>query len=133
MKLGKLEGAGGTPGGIGDFFMGLLMSCGGAYMILDRLTVSSHFYLPWFDQGRGAFGPVFSVFLIGLFFLFFNGRSWLGWGLTAAGLMMIFWGVISSLELYFRPTSMLHTIIMFGMLFGGMGLVARSLQPYANS
>jgi hypothetical protein len=126
----KFKGVGGTPGGVGDFIMGLVMSSWGGYMILERLTVHSHFYLPWFGASRDGFGPVFSIFLIGVFFLFLDGKSKLGWGFTLAGVALILWGVINSLHLYFQQTSMLHTAIMFGLLFGGLGLIVKSLRPY---
>lgn len=60
--------------------------------------------------------------------LFFNGRSLIGWGLLGAGLLIIFAGVIANLQIYFRQTSLFDTLIMFGLLAGGVGLVARSLR-----
>ncbi len=32
---GKLKGAGGTPGGIMKFLVGLVMMCGGFYLLLN--------------------------------------------------------------------------------------------------
>ena len=42
-----LRGAGGSTGGIGLFFIGLLMMCGGFYLLLNSITVSSHFGLAY--------------------------------------------------------------------------------------
>ena len=38
-----MRGAGGTSGGLGHFFIGLAMMCGGFYMLLNAITVSSNF------------------------------------------------------------------------------------------
>jgi hypothetical protein len=35
------------------------------------------------------------------------------------------------LRIYFEPTSLFNTLTMLVLLAGGLGLVARSLKPYA--
>ena len=66
---------------------------------------------------------------MGIGCLFFNGRSFPGWFLTGAGAVIIFVGILTHLEIYFRPTSLFNTILMLVLLVGGLGLVARSLRP----
>jgi hypothetical protein len=61
--------------------------------------------------------------------LFFNGRSVLGWALTAIGTLIILAGIVANLHLYFQPTSLFDTLLMLGLLAGGLGLIARSLRP----
>jgi uncharacterized protein len=51
--------------------------------------------------------------------------------LTVGGAVIIFAGVLVNLQIYFRPTSLYNTIVMLVLLAGGLGLVARSLRPYA--
>jgi len=126
----KFEGAGGTSGGVGEFLVGLLTACAGAYMVLNQVQISARFTYNMFGSRHDAFGPVFTVFLLGLFFLFWDGRSKLGWVLTCGGLTLMFWGVIQSLEVSYRTTTGMNTIIMFGLLFAGLGLVFKSLQPH---
>ena len=41
---------------------------------------------------------------------------------------MIVAGIIANLQVWFRPTSLYNTLIMLGLLAGGVGLVARSLK-----
>ena len=60
--------------------------------------------------------------------LFFNGKSFLGWLLTAVGAVIILAGVLMHMDIYFRQTSLFNTLVMLGLLFGGLGLVARSLR-----
>jgi len=66
--------------------------------------------------------------LIGIAFLFYNGRSVVGWLLTSVGAAIILAGVLMNMDIYFRQTSLFNTIVMLGLLFGGLGLVARSLR-----
>ena len=119
------KGAGGTPGGVGGFLIGCAMSVVGAYLLTSRITVGGGSWMLW---GYSSFGLSLIPLMVGVGMLFFNGRSWLGWGLTGAGLLIIFAGVIANLQVYFRQTSLFDTLLMFGLLAGGVGLVARSLR-----
>jgi len=78
----RMKGAGGTPGGVGSFFLGLLMAVAGAYLLTSQVTVSSGF---WGFFGRNTFGLSLLPLLLGVGLLFFDGRSIPGWLLTAAG------------------------------------------------
>lgn len=124
------QGAGGTPGGVGEFISGLVMACVGGYLVLDRIHVSSGFRLPYWFGHHSSFGTVFSLFLVGIFIVFVNRGSYLGWALALAGLGLMFFGVVSSLHIYFSTTSMLNTLIMFGLLAAGLGFIVRSLRPH---
>jgi hypothetical protein len=123
--MNELRGAGGTSGGIGQFLFGLCMAIAGAYLLTTQITVSSGY---WHYGGYSAFGMALLPLIIGIGMLFFNGRSLLGWFLTIAGTVIIFVGVITHLEIYFRPTSLFNTAIMLVLLAGGVGLVAKSLR-----
>jgi hypothetical protein len=122
------RGAGGTAGGVGHFLLGLAMAVAGAYLITNQVTVSSGF---WGYFGPHTFGLTLLPLAFGIGMLFFNGRSVLGWVLTLGGAVIIFAGVLANLQIYFRPTSLYETILMLVLLAGGLGLVARSLRPYA--
>jgi hypothetical protein len=74
------------------------------------------------------FGLSLFPLLIGIGVLFFNGRSLLGWLLTGAGALIIVVGIIANLGIYFRPASLFDTLLMLGLVAGGIGLVARALQ-----
>ena len=121
----KPKGAGGTPGGLGEFFAGLAMTAGGGYLLLNQVTVTSSFWQMW---GYNAFGISLIPLLIGIGLLFFDGRSKLGWLLTALGALIILLGILSNLTIFFRPTSLFNTLIILGLLAGGLGLIARSLR-----
>jgi hypothetical protein len=122
--LGR-RGAGGTSGGIGAFVIGVLMVVAGGYLLLNQVQVTTGY---WTFGGQGSFGLSLLPLLAGIGFLFFDGRSLVGWLLTAAGAVIILAGVLMHMDVYFRQTSLFNTIVMLGLLFGGIGLVARSLR-----
>jgi hypothetical protein len=121
------RGAGGTPGGVGEFLVGLAMAVAGAYLLTQHVTVTSTFWTLW---GYNTFGLSLLPLIAGVGLLFYNGRSIAGWLLTFAGVVIIFTGVLMNLQIYFQPTSLFNTIIMLVLLAGGIGLVARSLRPH---
>ena len=124
------RGAGGTEGGLGTFLIGLAMTVAGGYLLTNQVTVTSGF---WQWGGRNAFGLSLLPLLIGIAFLFFDGRSILGWVLTVAGAIIIFLGILMHLDIYFQPTSLFNTLVMLVLLVGGIGLVARSLRPVRST
>jgi len=121
----KPRGAGGTPGGLGEFFTGLAMAIGGGYLLLQQVTVSSGYWQLW---GYNAFGISLIPLLIGIAMVFFDGRSKPGWLLTAFGALVILLGIITNLTIFFRPTSLFNTLIILALLAGGIGLIARSVK-----
>lgn len=125
--MAKINGAGGTSGGIGHFLIGLVMVIAGGYLLLNHVMVSSG---SWYIWGHSAFGMTLIPLLFGIGILFFNGRSIAGWILTVGGGLVIIVGIISRLDIYFRPTSLFNTMLMLSMLVGGIGLVARSLREH---
>jgi hypothetical protein len=124
---GSSRGAGGTPGGIGEFCIGLVMACVGGYLLLNHVTITTGSWHLW---GYNAFGLTLVPLLVGIGWLFFDARATVAWLLLVLGTTMIFAAIIANLQLYFRPTSLFNTIIMLALLAGGLGLVARSLRPH---
>jgi len=101
------------------------MAAAGAYLTLNQVQVTTSF---WRFGQYGGFGLTLLPLLIGIAFLFYNGRSVVGWLLTSVGAAIILAGVLMNMDIYFRQTSLFNTIVMLGLLFGGLGLVARSLR-----
>jgi len=128
----RVRGAGGTPGGVGTFLAGMLLSAVGGYLVLNQVQVTSSFtFFGLWGLGRPAgFGLTMLPMLIGVGVLFFDGKSKLGWILTVGGALTILAAVLMSLSIHWEATSLFNTLLMFGMLAAGLGLVARSLRPY---
>jgi hypothetical protein len=125
----KIRGAGGTPGGIAEFFLGLAMAVAGAYMLTNRVMVASGF---WSIGGYNMFGLSLVPLIIGIGILFFNGKSIAGWLLLGVGVVVIFAGILMNLNIYFQTTSLFGTIVMLVLLAGGIGLLFRALVPHAQ-
>jgi hypothetical protein len=126
----KVRGAGGTPGGLAEFFLGLAMAVAGAYLIVNRVVVSSSF---WSFGGYNTFGLSLVPLIIGIGILFFNGKSIVGWLLLIVGVVIIFTGILMNLQIYFQATSLFNTIVMLVLLAGGIGLIFRALTPHGRS
>ena len=125
MGAEPLRGAGGTPGGVGQFFGGLVMVAVGGYLLLNQVMVSGGF---WNLLGFNAFGLSLLPLLVGVGFLFFDGKSVAGWVLSVIGAGIIVAGILMNMHIWFRPTSLYNTLIMLVLLAGGLGLIARSLK-----
>ena len=125
----RIRGAGGTPGGIGEFVLGLVMAIAGAYLITNQVVVTSAFWTIW---GYNAFGLSLFPLIFGIGILFFNGKSIIGWALLVIGVVIIFTGIIMNLSIYFQRTSLFNTILMFVLLAGGIGLILKGLAPHAR-
>jgi len=101
------------------------MVAAGGYLLLNQVQVTTSF---WRFGAYGGFGLTLLPLLAGVAMLFYNGRSLVGWLLTLAGLTFILAGVLMNMDIYFRQTTLFNTLMMLGMLFGGIGLVAKSLR-----
>jgi len=129
----QARGAGGTPGGIGIFLLGFALACAGAWLLTNQVVVSSEYFasgfmVPIINYHMNSFGLSLVPFIIGVAFLFFDAKSVAGWLLTIAGLVIILVGILMSLHIYFRPTSLFNTLVMLVLLFGGLGLILRSFK-----
>jgi uncharacterized protein len=122
----RFVGAGGTPGGIGQFLIGILLAGIGVYLMLNQVQVTTSWGHLW---GFNSFGLSLVPMLIGVGMLFYSGRSAVGWILTILGFGIILAGILMNMDIYFRPTSLYNTLFMLAMLAGGLGLIARSLRP----
>ena len=126
MSKENFVGAGGTPGGGGQFLIGLIMAGVGGYLLLNQVEVTTSW---WHFGGFNSFGLSLLPLLLGVGILFFNGKSTAGWILTILGLAIIVAGILMNMDIYFRRTSLYNTLVMLVLLAGGFGLIAKSLRP----
>ena len=132
-----MSGAGGTSGGIGQFFIGFIMLCGGLYLLLNAIIVTSHFGFGMRLYGIGRYGVTSGMilipFMIGTGIIFYNSKNLLGWLLSAGSLVALIFGVISSLQFSFRHMSAFDLITILILTVGGLGLFLRSLKTIDES
>ena len=101
------------------------MAVVGGYLLLNQVQVTTAFW----NFGRyGGFGLTLLPMLVGVALLFYDGKSMVGWTLTALGAAIILAGILMNMDIYFRQTSLFNTLVMLVLLFGGLGLIARSLR-----
>lgn len=129
-----LKGAGGTNGGIGQFFIGLIMIIAGAYLFLNAIHIGYAFHLGYRLYSFGTFnlttGMVLILFMFGVGLIFYNYKNILGWLLTAASLIMLGVGMIASVQFYLRDMSAFEFLIILVLLVGGIGLFLRSFRTF---
>jgi uncharacterized protein len=123
----SLRSPGGTPGGLGEFLIGLAMAVAGGYLLTTHVSVTSGY---WTIGGYNAFGISLIPFIFGVALLFFNGRSIPGWLLLFGGVVIILTGIIMNLQIYFQHASLFELLVMLVLLFGGLGLLARSFRAH---
>jgi hypothetical protein len=129
----RLGDVGGTDGGLGDFLVGLALLVAGAWLFLGRVVVTTGGVFAPFGLVLPAgtpFGVTLLPMFLGVMLLFWRGRSVAGWVLVAGGAVALVAGVMADLRVYFRPTTLPHTLVMFGLMAAGLGLVARALRPH---
>lgn len=124
MEFDDLKRPGGTSGGVAAFFLGLAMTISGAYMIISRVVIASGF---WNWGGYNSFGLTLIPLVVGIAFIFFNGRSLIGWILIFVSIVIIASGILMNLQIYFQPTGVFNTVIMLILFAGGIGLIARAV------
>jgi len=130
-----VKGAGGTSGGIGHFFIGLIMMCTGFYLLLNSISVSSNFgsgrlyNLSGYGMNYGiTSGMIMIPFIFGVGMVFYNGKNWLGWLLTLGSIASLIFGVIASIRFHFVNMSAFDLIVILALAIGGLGLFLRSLK-----
>lgn len=131
-----MNGAGGTSGGIGHFFLGLIMMCGGFYLLLNSISVSSSFGMGARLYGFSAYGGQYGVtsgmvmlpFMIGIGIIFYNSRNPLGWILSIGATSALIFGVIASIRFSFTHMSAFDLMSILVLAIGGLGLFLRSLK-----
>ncbi len=127
------NGAGGTPGGLGRFFLGLAMMIAGGYLFLTSIRVYNLFSLGYSLYAFGSFrltaGMTMLPLAIGIGMVFYNARNWLGWLLLLGSLLAIVVGVIASIQFSLRSMSLFDLLVILVLFLGGAGLFLSSLRP----
>ena len=136
-----MKGAGGNSGGIGQFFVGVIMMCGGFYMLLNAINVTSNFALSSRLYGASMLGNQMSItggmimipFMFGVGFLFFNSKNFIGWILAIGSIAALIFGVIASVRFSLKPMTAFELIVILVLAIGGLGLLLRSFKDGALS
>ena len=112
-----------------SFFIGLAMLCVGGYLFLQNVEVITSNIFSLRIYGRDMDGLLFAPLIASVIFLFYK------YCLAAKvccilSMLIILANVIVNLKLYWNATSLFATIVIFVLLFGGIGLLLKVL--FAN-
>lgn len=128
------RGAGGTDGGTGNFLLGLIMMCGGGYLLLRGIIVRPSFGLGTVAFSFGGFavtsGMILIPFMFGIGMIFYNSRNYVGWLLAIGSIVALVFGVISNINLQLTSMSAFDLLVIIVLLVGGIGLFLRSLRNF---
>ena len=114
---------------VAEFFIGLAMLCVGGYLFSQNVTVTSSSLFELILFGRRFEGLIFVPLIASIVFLFYK-YNWVSKTCCVLSLLLIVANVITNLHLHWGSLSLFATIIMFVLMFGGLGLVMRTL--FAN-
>ena len=132
-----MKGAGGTPGGIMTFLIGLIMACGGFYLLLNSIVIRASFGLGYRVYSFGGYGitsgMIMIPFLFGVGMVFYDRRSSLGWLLTVGSVVALIFGVLSTVNFSLRGMSAFDLMLTLVLAFGGVGLLLRSLSDHTSA
>jgi len=114
------------------------MMCGGFYLLLNAITVSSSFGMGMRLYGFSAMGGNYNIttgmimlpFILGVGIIFYNSKNILGWILSSGSITGLLFGVISSIRFSFKTMTSFDLIVILVLAFGGLGLFLRSLKAF---
>ncbi len=128
----EYRGAGGTDGGGIRFFVGLAMLIGGGFLFFNSIRVTHHFGMGYSMFSLGGFGVtpglVMVPFIFGIGMVFYNAKNIIGWILVVASIIMLSFGVISSINFRFKHMSAFELMMILTLFIGGIGTLLSSLR-----
>ena len=71
--------------------------------------------------------------IFGIGMIFYNSKAILGWFLTLSSLIMLVFGIISSIQFHFQNMSAFEFLTILVLVAGGVGLFLSSLRDYDAS
>lgn len=131
-----MKNAGGTPGGGGHFFLGLILMIAGGYIFLKSVHVWTGFGFggTLFSFGGYGFGggSILIPLLIGVAVIFYNAGNPLGWVVALGSLAGLAIAIISSIHFTLAAMSLFDLLVVLGLFMAGLGLFLRSLRPQST-
>lgn len=137
------NGAGGTNGGIGRYFIGLALMCTGGYLFLNKVQVTTGAFSGGFGMGTHLYnmgGSSFSVtggmilipFFIGIFMIFWNSKNLFGWLLSGLSVIALIAGIIVNIRMTIMPMTAFDILVLIVLMAGGAGMFFSSLRNFDN-
>jgi hypothetical protein len=96
------------------------------FMLFSNVQVTGGFF-SGFGWSMRDFGWSLLPLLLGVGWIVLQPRSLGGWALAAIGLAILVFEIIGSLTFYFRPVSLVTTLLMLIPGAAGLGLLLKNL------
>ena len=133
-----MRGSGGTPGGLGQFFVGLFLAIVSAYLFFDSVHVDtapsgwiSGLIISPGNYSTVSTGLLFLPFFLGVMALFVNAKQKWAWMLTWGGLAILAIEILSRIR-FFMSMKLTHLLILIALMAAGCGLIFRSFRAFAE-
>lgn len=114
-----------------SFFVGLAMLCVGGYFFMANVEVISNNIFAINLFGSRMTGVIFIPLIASIIFLFFK-YCFVSKLCCCLSLLLIIANVIANLRVVWNATSLFATVVIFVLLFGGLGLVLKTLFANPN-
>lgn len=111
------------------FFVGLVMTCVGGYLFMQNVSVYAANIFSFSMFGRDMDGLIFLPLIASIIFLFYR-YNIVSKICCILSLAIIVMNVLMNLRIHWRGTNLFATLIIFVLLFGGIGLLMKTL--FAN-
>lgn len=109
------------------FLLGIVMIAVGCFVVARNTSVTAGWY-SWSVGGLSLpTGVVAIPLLVGIGWLFFDSKSKIAKIILILGGAFILVTIILSVHIHFRTTDLYTYILIFGCIFGGIGLLLKSL------
>ena len=110
------------------FFIGLIVLFGGIFLVFkNTVTYSGFGYGGIFGGWQPPAGLILLPVLIGIIVLIATDKTILGWLLIIIGILILLLGVLTSLRFSWNSVSLFDTIMMFGLIAVGAGLMLKGI------
>lgn len=111
------------------FFVGLAMLCVGGYLFLQNIEVNTGDIFRFSIGGHRMDGLIFVPLIASIIFLFYK-YNWVAKTCCGLSMLLIVGNVIANMRLYWYGSSLFATIVIFVLMFGGIGLLMKTV--FAN-
>lgn len=136
-----MRGSGGTPGGLSEFSIGIVLAGLAVYLFLDSVTVSTGIgviagslngIFGGMVGNTASSGLVFIPFFIGVTALFYDSRQRWGWTVMYLGLAFIIIEIMSQIR-FLVQMKVSHLLGIIVLLAAGTGLMLRSYRDQSGT
>jgi len=123
----SMSDVGGTPGGLGEFVLGFIMTCVGGYLLSNQVTVMGSYWSFW---GANSFGRDADSSAVWRGHTLFQRTQHDRVGAHRRRRAVYSGRCNRKYAHLLSAATLFHTLVMLILLVGGLGLIARSMRSH---